>query len=335
MNTMHDGAVQVVKNCLKIKEGEKLCIITDKDTYSVAESIIEAAKPITDKITLFVMEDFGKRDNPSCPLKLPEEMKIALENSDVSIYAAGSRPGEIETFRHPMHSVAEKNRIRHAHMIGITEEIMKAGMCADYEIVEEVTKKVHNEIKNADMIRVTTPKGTDIIAHFDKNIRWCVFDGNITKDMWMNLPEGEIFTCPKNIEGTAIIDGVLGDYFDQKYGMIKQTPVTLKISEGRVKEISCSNRDLETELKKYIKTDKNSDRIGEFAIGTNLGIKKIIGNMLQDEKFPGVHIAMGNSFPEITGSGWECPTHIDGVMLNCTIIIDGKKTIMKNGKFLI
>ncbi len=334
MNTMHDGAVQVVKNCLKIKEGEKICIITDKETYNVAESIIEAAKPITENITLFVMEDFGERGGKE-PLKFPEEIKKTLEMSDVGIYAAGAKEGEIDTFRHPMQKIVEKNRMRYAHMIGITEEIMKTGMCTDYEIVKEVTKKVHNEIKDAREIHVTTPKGTDIRAEFDTNIRWAVLDGRITEDMWMNLPEGEIFTCPKNIEGIAIIDGVLGDYFDKKYGLIKETPVTLKISQGYVTDISCSNKDLEAELKRYIKTDENSDRIGEFAIGTNTGIKEMIGNLLQDEKFPGVHIAMGNSFPEITGSGWKCQTHVDGVMLNCTITIDGKRTIMRDGKFII
>ena len=46
----------------------------------------------------------------------------------------------------------------------------------------------------------------------------------------------------------------------------------------------------------YTHTDENSDRVGEFAIGTNIGVARVIGNILQDEKFPGIHIAFGNPY---------------------------------------
>jgi leucyl aminopeptidase (aminopeptidase T) len=46
----------------------------------------------------------------------------------------------------------------------------------------------------------------------------------------------------------------------------------------------------------------------------------IIGNLLQDEKFPGVHIALGHGYPEKTGSP--------------SVEVEGK-AIMRDGKFLI
>lgn len=91
---------------------------------------------------------------------------------------------------------------------------------------------------------------------------------------------------------------------------------------------------LEAELKKYLQRAENSDRVGEFAIGTNIWLTKLIGIMLQDEKFPGVHIAFGNSYKDETGSGWEAKTHVDGVLLKPTIEVDGKR-IMENGRFTI
>ncbi len=280
------------------------------------------------------MEDFGKRDDTGKdPLKFPEEIKDTIKHTDVCIYAAGSRPGELDSFRRPMHEIIDTPTIRHAHMIGITEDMMRTGMCADYSQIQKLSKKIHDLLIETKTIQVTTKNGTDLKAHFNKKIRWLVCDGNIPKGRWKNLPGGEVYTCPENINGTAIIDGVLGDYFDKKYGKLNNTPLTIKIENSRVKHISCKNKQLEDELKAYIKTDKNSNRIGEFAIGTNIGIKEIIGQMLQDEKHPGVHIAMGDSFSRETGSGWSSTTHIDGVMLNCTIILDNRKTIMKDGKF--
>jgi leucyl aminopeptidase (aminopeptidase T) len=45
-----------------------------------------------------------------------------------------------------------------------------------------------------------------------------------------------------------------------------------------------------------------SDRVGEFAIGTNIGVHDVIGNILQDEKIPGIHIAFGNPYGAHTGA---------------------------------
>jgi aminopeptidase len=48
--------------------------------------------------------------------------------------------------------------------------------------------------------------------------------------------------------------------------------------------------------------DEGAKRLGEFAIGTNVGIDRFIGNILFDEKLGGtIHLALGNGFPEIGG----------------------------------
>lgn len=74
--------------------------------------------------------------------------------------------------------------------------------------------------------------------------------------------------------------------------------------------------------------------MGEFAIGCLLGLKKLIGNLLQDEKFPGVHMAFGHPYPEITGQkSWDAPSHIDVIPLKVSVKVDGKP-ILKNGKFI-
>ena len=74
--------------------------------------------------------------------------------------------------------------------------------------------------------------------------------------------------------------------------------------------------------------------MGEFAIGTNLGIDQVIGNILQDEKFPGIHIAFGNPYGEHTGAPWTSTTHIDVVGLRFNIWVD-EEQIMRDGNFLI
>ena len=69
----------------------------------------------------------------------------------------------------------------------------------------------------------------------------------------------------------------------------------------RIRALRSENKDLRDEFRAYTNTDENSDRVGEFAIGTNIACTHIIGHILQDEKIPGVHIAFGHPYAEHTG----------------------------------
>ena len=78
----------------------------------------------------------------------------------------------------------------------------------------------------------------------------------------------------------------------------------MRVKGSRLVEAHSANRALEEEFWRYTHTDENSDRVGEFAIGTNIGVHEVIGNILQDEKIPGVHIAFGNPYGHHTGAEW-------------------------------
>ena len=74
--------------------------------------------------------------------------------------------------------------------------------------------------------------------------------------------------------------------------------------------------------------------MGEFAIGTNLALTHVVGNILQDEKIPGVHMAFGDPYGAHTGAQWTSTTHIDVVGQHFDIWADDRK-IMSAGKFLV
>jgi leucyl aminopeptidase (aminopeptidase T) len=95
----------------------------------------------------------------------------------------------------------------------------------------------------------------------------------------------------------------------------------------------CANRELRDDFWAYVHTDENSDRVGEFAIGTNIALEDLIGNILQDEKFPGIHIAFGNPYGAHTGADWFSITHIDVVGRECNIWADDLQ-IMDRGRFI-
>jgi leucyl aminopeptidase (aminopeptidase T) len=134
------------------------------------------------------------------------------------------------------------------------------------------------------------------------------------------------------------VDGVVGDWLCARYGLLGSTPLTIEIAGNRIVSCSSTNKQLEADFWAYTHTDENSDRVGEFAIGTNLGVERVIGNILQDEKFPGIHIAFGNPYGEHTGAPWRSGTHIDVVGLGFNIWLEsetGQEQIMRDGRFLI
>ena len=105
-------------------------------------------------------------------------------------------------------------------------------------------------------------------------------------------------------------------------------------TNSRIADASCDRKDVLADFLAYTSTEENSNRVGEFAIGTNIELKDVIGEILQDEKYPGVHIAFGNPYGAHTGAEWYSSTHIDVVGRNFDIWVD-REQIMRGGQFLI
>ena len=61
----------------------------------------------------------------------------------------------------------------------------------------------------------------------------------------------------------------------------------------------------------------------------NLGHSEMIGNLLQDGKFPGVHIAFGDPYGNQTHADWQSRTHVDVLTRNCDVWIDQNQIIAK------
>ena len=278
---------------------------------------------------LLVLEDYVGRPAKELPKAVADQIPWA----NVTFYAAESKHGEL-AIRGPFIRTAIRYA-RHAHMPSITKELMETGMCADYQKISELTYRVERVVKGCREARVVNKAGTELDVEFHPNWRWRPCGGLYhEKGMWGNLPEGEIFTAAYRANGRMVIDE-LGDWFSPKYGAFTETPVTLQVKDSRVDltSVSCENEQLREEFVQYLATDPNSNRLGEFAIGTNIFLERLKGNLLQDEKFPTVHCAFGDPYPEETGADWQSKTHVDGIMLKCSIWLDGKK-IMDEGRHL-
>jgi aminopeptidase len=322
------GARNAVNVCLRIQPGEKVTVITDEATREIAASLVRELEIVGAPYRAWILEDLSPR-----PLTdLPAEIVDDLETSQVSIFAVQAQANELHS-RMQMTDVVNRRKIRHAHMVNINPQIMLEGMRADFLKVDRISTKVVETVRGARQVRAKTPAGTDLTADLSPDYRWLKTSGIISPDKWGNLPGGEVFTTPGEVNGTFVIDGVVGDWLCAKFGSLRENPLTIHVKGNRLADAHSTNHELEDAFWRYTHTDENSDRVGEFAIGTNIELKDVIGQILQDEKYPGVHIAFGNPYGAHTGAQWYSSTHIDVVGRNFDIWVD-EAQIMRNGQFL-
>jgi len=324
------GAENAV-HCMGVTERDRVFIITDYQREGIARRVAAAALARHADVSVHFLEHYGER-----PLKtFTDELRNDLIQArpTVSFYIATAQPGEI-SFRIPLLPfLAQELKVRHGHMIGIDENLMADGMCADYDEVFRLTNQVYELVRPAKKIHVTSAKGSDVTATFHENWHWIPCHGRYHKQgQWGNLPEGEVYTAPATVDGVLVCD-VLGDYFSEKYGVLEQ-PLVLTVKDGYITDVSSENAALAREVRDYFFSVPNGNRAGEFAIGTLTSLKHLVGNLLQDEKMPGLHVAFGNPYPQFTGADWDASIHVDVIPTNCTIEVDGR-IIMRDGEFLL
>lgn len=169
-------------------------------------------------------------------------------------------------------------------------------------------------------------KGPNVDLRFHTRERnWVSCDGMV------NLPDGEIYTCP--FEDS--LEGHINFTYPGFYAGQEVEGIRLEFREGRVSDFSSKTKmDF---LEEMIKLDDGSDRVGELAFGTNNFIDRYTKNILFDEKIGGtMHIALGNSAIGTNGMvksaiHWDLITHT-----NLDTELHGDGTLLyKDGKFLI
>src|ERR1700690_2447932 len=215
------GARNAVNVCLRIQSSEKVTVITDEATREIAASLVRELETVGAPYRTWILEELAPR-----PLiDLPREIVDDLESSQVSIFAVQAQANELRS-RRKMTDVVNGQKIRHAHMVNINHQIMLEGMRADFLKVDRIRTKVVEIARRAKQVRAKTPAGTDLVADLSPDYRWLKTSGIISPDKWGNLPGGEVFTTPGEVNGTFVIDGVVGDWLCAKFGSLRQSPLT-------------------------------------------------------------------------------------------------------------
>lgn len=153
----------------------------------------------------------------------------------------------------------------------------------------------------------------------------------INSDGKRNMPSGEIFTGP--------VEESVNGWVKFTYPAIQDgrevEGVELEFCAGKV--VRANARKNADYLQMQLDSDPGARYLGEFAIGTNYGIRRFTKSILFDEKIGGsFHIAVGAGYPE-TGSHNQSSIHWDFICDlrdDSEIRVDGE-LFYKNGNFVI
>jgi aminopeptidase len=308
-----------LKDCLKLRQEESLLIVTDTKLREIGAALRAAALELGNDPVCIAME-VRSRDGA----EPPESVANAMMHSAVVV---------APTARSLTHTAARRAACaagaRVATMPGIRRETMIRCLNADYYAIAARTKRMTELLTAGSLLRVTTSAGTDITLPIE-GIKAIASTGLIHEPgSFGNLPSGEAYLMPVEgaSEGVFVVDGSMAGIGN----LAGKRAITIRVGKGFAVEIR-GGAAAKALLEKLEPLGANAFNIAEFGIGTN-DAARITGSILEDEKVMGtIHIALGNNMS--MGGTVDVAVHLDGIVKNPTVELDGKK-IMDRGKLLI
>jgi len=308
MSDLRDAAETAVRQCLALDAEESCVIVTDDKREPIGEALYDVASEIDDGATILRYPPGDQHgEEPPAP--------VAAAMRDADVFLA-------PTTKSISHTRARGDACdagaRGATLPGITEDVFTAGLDADYESIDAECDRMLDLVEDAEEIRVTTPRGTDITFGIGAR-EWLADTGMVHEPGdFSNLPAGEVFVSPETATGTFVVDGTM-----RPHGLLDEgQTLRFEVEDGFVTEIS------DDEIRDQIETaaeevGRDAYNLAELGIGTNLAVEELVGSVLLDEKAGGtVHIAIGDDAG--IGGDTDAPLHLDGILREPTVEVDGE-----------
>lgn len=311
------GAIAIVNNAAVIKNIEKVVIVTDVNSESIARHFHQASLKATEDsylVTIPLASGHGQEPPPEDVKKIMKA-DVALVCTTFSLSHTQLRVNFC------------KKGGRFLSLADYDIDMLKGGgTLANYSSLAPMVQSIANVFQNGKKVKFTTSAGTNItFSAKGRNAMaapaYCPNPGDFGSppDIEANFAPVENLT-----EGILVVDGSIPV---PEIGLIK-TPVIIEVSKGRAIKITGEK---EAKLIKQIWDDYKDNTVrvaAELGIGLNPSAK-LCGRMLEDEGvFGTAHVGFGAN--TTIGGKNASPVHIDCVCKNATIIVD-KQIIMQDG----
>lgn len=300
----------VIRDCLAVEPAEEVLVICNPVTEELGALLRINAQGEGAEATLAVISE-----RESHAAEPPETVAAAMLVADVVLAPTIQSLSHTEARR-----AATEAGARIASMPGVTEEMLARVMGADMKQLRRRGATVCALLNSGAEARITCAKGSDLRLGLEG--RSAIADAGVLtrRGAFGNVPCGEGFIAPVEgtAEGTLVVDGSIAGV-----GKLEE-PVTLTIGEGHLTEADGEEGALLMEL--LSKHGPEATSVAELGIGTNEEAI-LTGNVLEDEKILGsAHVAFGAS--AAIGGTVQVPVHLDCVVLEPTIEVDGKPIVL-------
>jgi leucyl aminopeptidase (aminopeptidase T) len=312
-----DRAVRtVLRDCLRVEPAEEVLVICNPVTEDLGALMRIEAEGDGAKATLAVISEVDS--NGAEP---PTPVAAAMIASHVVLAPT------IQSLSHTYaRRAANQAGARIATLPGVTEDMLARLMNADMGVLRRRGAALAAALNGGEEARITCRHGSDLRLGLKDRIP--IADAGVldAPGAFGNLPCGEAFVSPAEgtAEGTLVVDGSIAGV-----GKV-ETPVELTVRDGHLTD--ATGPEGETLLELLTKHGPDGTNVAELGIGTNEEAV-LTGNILEDEKILGTaHVAFGAS--AAIGGGVQVPVHLDCVILEPTVEIDGRE-VARGGELLV
>jgi leucyl aminopeptidase (aminopeptidase T) len=311
-----DPYLAVVSDCLGVKPGESVLVLTDPAKRPIAERIVARARGLGAESLLVEMSE--RETHGSEP---PDAVAAAMLASDVVVAPTSKSVSHTAARR-----AASAAGARIATMPDITEDMLARTMSADFTSLRRRSGALAELLTSGDHVRITSAEGTDVTFEISGRTG-LADDGDLRAGgAFGNLPPGEGFIAPLEgrTSGRIVFDGSIWPI-----GILEE-PLTAIIEDGYATSFEGAAADrFRATLEPH---GPEAFAVAELGIGTN-DAARLTGNVLEDEKIMGsIHVAFGDNHS--FGGTIRVSSHQDGVVLKPTVEINGK-VVLEGGCLLV
>jgi leucyl aminopeptidase (aminopeptidase T) len=350
---LKEAASSIVTHCAELKAGMNVLIIYGRHNGAFAEDLaLECYRAHAFPYLWFFDESLVKRAqavSEDAGSEVPKHVRALLKDSDLVIWLTqfeNPKSAWVElgpsacSYWDQVDDILKGRPLLAVNMLSAKcleamdidyDKFLVAfanGVNVDYDRVKRTGSAVLEGLRKKELVKITSPDGTDLTFSI-KGRRVGIETGTLEqcfstgKECEVEIPPGEVYVAP--IESSARGMLVTGEVRD--FGV---RDLRMEFHDGRIVGFEAEEgRSSFERLLEEARGDK--DRIAEFGIGINHGVKPI-GLRIFDEKSLGTaHVAIGNNTH--LGGINKASIHVDFIV-NRPTIRAGKAVIVEDGNLL-
>jgi leucyl aminopeptidase (aminopeptidase T) len=310
---LEDVARRVVGEYLGVEPDETFVLVTDTGASTeVADAVIAAALELgADATHVRIAERARSGEEP------PSAAAAAMAAADVCLCIAAR-----SLYHTRAKGEAQAAGTRGCFNAPARLEAWTGGaMTADFAAIRQTAERLAARLRGADRVHVTSPAGSDVTVCVGGREPRGWYSGIVRKPGEASaFPGGEVSFPPLEgtAQGTIVFERVMTDL-----GRLAQ-PIAVTVADGHA--VDFAGGASADRLRALIADVPGATNIAELGIGLNAAAR-LGGDITESKKRLGTaHFALGDNAGGY-GGVVECPLHLDGMLLDVTVSIDGDDVV--------